>query len=130
MAISRQTLVLAGLVAILTVVCIALVIALDSYHGEYLETGEEANTELEPEAELKGGRRSNAALLVHPWEKNPRLSREVLPLHYELYLHPDLDSGTFMGESESVPLIVMCVFSIFHFTVVIALTRLILYMYM
>ena len=100
MAISRQTLVLAGLVAILTVVCIALVIALDSYHGEYLETGEEANTELEPEAELKGGRRSNAALLVHPWEKNPRLSREVLPLHYELYLHPDLDSGTFMGESE------------------------------
>ena len=51
MAISRQTLVLAGFVAVLTVVCISLVIALDSYRGEYLAREEEAIAELEPEVE-------------------------------------------------------------------------------
>ena len=25
-----------------------------------------------------------------PWEKNVRLPRSVLPLHYDLYLHPNL----------------------------------------
>ena len=105
MAISRQTLALAGLVAVLTVVCIALVIALDSYQGEYVASEEQAYPEVEPEVEPEGGDGSDAALLKHPWEKNPRLSREVLPLHYDLYLHPDLDSGTFMGESEELSLL-------------------------
>ena len=99
MAISRQTLVLAGLVAVLTVVCIALVITLDSYRGEYLGREEEAIAELEPEVPKEEV--EDRMRLEHPWEKHPRLSREVLPLHYDLYLHPDLDSGTFMGESES-----------------------------
>ena len=98
MAISRQTLVLAGLVVVLTVVCIALVITLDSFRGDYLAREEEVIAELEPEVPKEEV--EDRMRLEHPWEKNPRLSREVLPLHYDLYLHPDLDSGTFMGESE------------------------------
>ena len=99
MAIARTTLVLAGLVVALTVVCVALVVALDSYRGDYLAgvaREEEANAEVEPGGD--GMEKSDPALLEHPWEKNPRLSREVLPLHYDLYLHPDLESGTFMGK--------------------------------
>ena len=33
-----------------------------------------------------------------PWEKNVRLPRTVLPLHYDLYLHPDLETGLFSGK--------------------------------
>ena len=100
MAIARTTLVLAGLVVALTVVCVALVVALDSYRGDYLAgvvREEEANSVVDPGG--GGMEESDPALLEHPWETNPRLSREVLPLHYDLYLHPDLDSGTFMGKS-------------------------------
>ena len=33
-----------------------------------------------------------------PWEKNVRLPRTILPLHYDLYLHPDLETGLFSGK--------------------------------
>lgn len=32
-----------------------------------------------------------------PWEKNVRLPSTILPLHYELYLFPELQEGMFSG---------------------------------
>ena len=36
--------------------------------------------------------------LHHPWEKEVRLPRSLVPLHYDLHLHPDLETGLFKGE--------------------------------
>ena len=33
-----------------------------------------------------------------PWETNLRLPRSVIPVHYDLYLFPDLESGMFSGK--------------------------------
>ena len=35
------------------------------------------------------------------WEVNSRLPQHLIPLHYDLYLHPDLQEGTFKGRSQS-----------------------------
>lgn len=34
---------------------------------------------------------------TEPWEKSYRLPTDTLPIHYEIYLHPDLSKGTFTG---------------------------------
>ena len=31
------------------------------------------------------------------WEKDPRLPKHLLPLHYNLWLHPNLNTGLFSG---------------------------------
>ena len=33
-----------------------------------------------------------------PWETNLRLPRSVIPVHYDLYLFPDLKTGMFSGK--------------------------------
>lgn len=35
---------------------------------------------------------------VQPWEANIRLPRSVVPMHYDLYLHPDMQAGLFQGK--------------------------------
>ena len=32
------------------------------------------------------------------WETDPRLPKHLIPLHYDLWLHPDLKTGLFTGE--------------------------------
>lgn len=41
---------------------------------------------------------STTPQLTEPWELDYRLPNDTLPLHYEIYLHPDLVSGTFTGK--------------------------------
>ena len=36
-------------------------------------------------------------LPVNPWEKEIRMPKSVIPLHYDLYLFPDLIEGLFSG---------------------------------
>ena len=37
-----------------------------------------------------------------PWETNIRLPRSVIPIHYDLYLFPELDTGLFSGNEPRV----------------------------
>ena len=39
--------------------------------------------------------------LKEPWEKDPRLPKHLIPLHYDLYLHPNLNTGLFTGNKIS-----------------------------
>ena len=39
------------------------------------------------------------AELTEPWEKDPRLPKHLIPLHYDLYLHPNLNTGLFNGDN-------------------------------
>ena len=90
---SRQSW-LVVLVAILTITCLGLIIGLATLgSSEQLQQPQrsqaaEPEPESEPEAE---------PVFIEPWEKDVRLPSHLLPLHYDLYLHPDLDTGLFMG---------------------------------
>jgi len=57
-------------------------------------SGTDAQPEPEPESEV--GDESE----IPEWERNVRLPKHLLPLHYDLYLHPDLDTGLFTGDVE------------------------------
>ncbi|KAF2355490.1 Peptidase M1 membrane alanine aminopeptidase N-terminal [Trinorchestia longiramus] len=46
---------------------------------------------------MSDGRKSAKSSKALPWEENSRLPETVLPLHYLLYLHPDLDTKLFSG---------------------------------
>lgn len=37
---------------------------------------------------------------LQPWEKDVRLPRNIIPLHYNLFLHPEIQNATFSGKVE------------------------------
>ena len=90
---SRQSW-LVVLVAVLTVTCLGLIIGLATLSStEPLQQPQKSQApEPEPESEPEA-----EPVLTEAWEQDVRLPSHLLPLHYDLYLHPDLVSGLFMG---------------------------------
>ena len=46
--------------------------------------------------------------ILMPWEREVRLPRSVLPKHYDLYLHPNLQLGTFAGIFFTISILIQC----------------------
>ena len=66
-------------------------------------TNEDYDSELEEDAKSEDDwdhleNVENESILNFPWEKNVRLPENVLPLHYDLYLFPELETGMFSGK--------------------------------
>ena len=51
-------------------------------------------------SEAKPVVRDPTQVATEPWEVEYRIPRTSLPVHYDLYLHPDLASGLFTGKVE------------------------------
>lgn len=109
--VRRSTAVLLCLVGSLCVVCVALLVLLlapdwrltggqtsamtyDSNPAESTPRKVEAY-EVAPSATPTTTTMASTA--KEPWEKEYRIPTTTLPHHYDLYLHPDLDSGDFSG---------------------------------
>jgi hypothetical protein len=54
---------------------------------------------------------------VHPWERDVRLPKSVVPLHYDLYLFPDLNEGLFTGK-DFLHLIIRRAFILLNFFII------------
>merc|ERR1712226_1164628 len=65
----------------------------ETYDEPYSEP-EDGNDNLNDDTKVPDGDKN----FKFPWEKNVRLPRTILPLHYDLYLHPDLETGLFSGK--------------------------------
>ena len=97
---------LVGLVAVLTVTCLGLVIGLATLRTEELQqplrqtSSPQPEPEPEVEEEEEDVEEEREVVMeegTEPWEKDVRLPGHLLPLHYALHLHPDLDTGLFTG---------------------------------
>lgn len=86
----------------LTLICVGLIVAVARSNASG-GSGNESNEQLiqsPPSNPVVG----NGIVVVEekselkePWEKDPRLPRHLIPLHYDLYLHPNLNTGLFTG---------------------------------
>ena len=125
MAVSKSTSILIACVLGLSIACVGLLIALSLQSGG-AENGdnsinptekskdigapiisgstdndyelEENDPKSEDWDEDEAEDQENEAILNFPWEKNVRLPKSILPLHYELYLFPELETGMFSGK--------------------------------
>ena len=94
-----QTLLLVA-IGVLTITCIGLSVAVASANaGESTssqnegETSELVQTTTATTTVSKDNKEDG-----QPWEVDPRLPKHLIPLHYDLWLHPDLETGLFKGE--------------------------------
>ena len=66
-------------------------------HGAEITDVDQFVTEyLERALVTKLGERSNVGNRK-PWEEDVRLPRHIIPLHYDIYLHPNLETDLFSG---------------------------------
>ena len=84
-------------VGVLTITCIGLSVAVASANAgdsaKNGETSELVQTTTAPTTSSKADKKDG-----QPWEVDPRLPKHLIPLHYDLWLHPDLESGLFKGK--------------------------------
>lgn len=119
--VRRTTAALLFLVAVLCIVCVALLVLLlapdwrdtggYTSSGRLQDTTTTTTTRNPPQTTWKTPtQRTNPPTTQapsisttekeepkEPWEANYRIPRTTLPHHYDLYLHPDLDTGRFSG---------------------------------
>ncbi|XP_057378962.1 glutamyl aminopeptidase-like [Daphnia carinata] len=90
---------LAVLSGALAIAVIVLSVSLSGANKELSSLKTETTTvETTPIVESTTMAGSTTPQLTEPWELDYRLPSDTLPLHYEIYLHPDLVSGTFTGK--------------------------------
>lgn len=124
MAMNKSTGILVACVLGLSIACVGLLIALSLQSDDSSSSDKNVNpTEksknlgspiisgsTDDDFELEGDAKpedwngeddsedqENESILNFPWEKNVRLPSTILPLHYELYLFPELQEGMFSG---------------------------------
>ncbi|XP_065573933.1 glutamyl aminopeptidase-like isoform X1 [Artemia franciscana] len=87
--VQRTTLVLVSLVAALSLICTGLGVALNKY-----VVYTDADT---PPTGTEGSTVATTMAPTEPWEKEYRLPGDVIPIHYDVYLHPNLETDLFSG---------------------------------
>ena len=98
---NRSTVILLVLVAALAITCLGLIVALVARGGDHDDL--DASGSGSPLGSAKKDRtpvvvEEEEKYLTELWETKPRLSPNVYPMHYDLYLHPNLETDMFTGE--------------------------------
>ena len=104
---NRSTAILLVLVAALAITCLGLIVALVARGGDHDDL--DASGSGSPLGSAKRDRTPAAVeeeeeeekYLTELWETKPRLSPNVYPMHYDLYLHPNLETDMFTGKYRS-----------------------------
>ncbi|CAL4084418.1 unnamed protein product [Meganyctiphanes norvegica] len=104
--VRRSTAAMLFLISVLAIVCVAMLVLLlapdwrpNGSHGGGGPTdveivGSQVGSTTRPPRLTAGPTTPEP---TEPWEKKYRIPRATLPHHYDLYLHPDLDTGEFTG---------------------------------
>ena len=98
--IRRTTAGLLALIAALVILCVALLVLLFAPDWKEDSTSSTSSPIIDTSKPHGGGKPQKE--LTEPWEKNFRIPEATLPIHYDLYLHPDLERGTFSGHVDTL----------------------------
>jgi len=100
------------LVVALSIACIALIVTVSKLNQEPEKLAQvvagqqerQTSSEPEPEPEITVNDTKEPISVPEPesnlkdWERNVRLPKHLIPHHYDLYLHPNLETGLFNGQ--------------------------------
>ena len=88
----------AFLLFVIAALCIAVVALLVFLFADKPQT--DPKLEDPPNLPSTSGKleQSTSAVPLQRWEREYRIPKETYPVHYDLYLHPDLETGLFTGK--------------------------------
>ena len=101
---NRIQVILSVCVAVLSITSVALIVVLATRDGGGAQCQMEAPSAAGVGRKVKAGVKKSEEGKVkrgklYPWEENLRLPGHIVPHHYDLYLHPNIDTGLFSGSS-------------------------------